>query len=186
MSSSNNHRIKLSLGLEGRLQTLYVRELRLQHLVDCICWSFIASHFWQLFCQYSSILCSWKSFFFCLVDGIQEKKQEVGVALVGMIQVNLVVVVESPLFHSTASVDKRWLSSLLSSHPNSSVHTDPCLQEERLNLNYQVMQAIISYLMSDGMTDSSLFKYISEYFHVTFSHENTMMQVSLAFSDNNL
>ena len=55
-----------------------------------------------------------------------------GVALVGVIQVSLVVVVESSVFHSTASVDKHWLSSLLSCHPNSSVHTDPCLQEEKI------------------------------------------------------
>ena len=50
----------------------------------------------------------------------------------GVIQMSLGVVVESPLFHSMASVDKHWLSSLLSSHPNSSIRTDPCLQEEKI------------------------------------------------------
>ena len=66
------------------------------------------------------------------MEGIQEKRLEMRVAFVRVIQLSLGVVVESPLFHSMASVDNNWLSSLLSFHPNSSVCTDPCLQEEKI------------------------------------------------------
>ena len=52
------------------------------------------------------------------------------VGLMVVLQVRLVVVVESPLFHSKASVDKHWLSFLSLSHLSFSVHTDSCLQKK--------------------------------------------------------
>ena len=67
---------------------------------------------------------------FLLLFGGCDTGEETGDALMVVIQVRLVVVVESPLFHSKASVDKHWLSFLSLSHRSFSVHTDPCLQKK--------------------------------------------------------
>ena len=57
-----------------------------------------------------------------------------------------VVVVESPLFHSKASVDKHWLSFFITFPSKLLSSYRPLPTEKELSFNYQVMQAIFCYI----------------------------------------